>query len=195
MTQPTATTPRLDGIAETAALLFLDKGYDATSMADLATATGLGKSSLYHHLASKDQLLAHICGGALAALHRELAAAAALPQPPGERLSTALERVTAIALDDVAASHLILTVKPTTEAARRIIEERRQVERSMAVLVAAAQDDGTVRDDVEPALLTRLVLGTVNGLVTWYRPETADVDPDAVRRAVLALMLTALRPG
>jgi AcrR family transcriptional regulator len=192
MTEPTATNARLDGIAETAARLFLDKGYDAASMADLAAATGLGKSSLYHHLSSKDQLLAHICGRPLGELHRELAAAAALPEPAGVRLARALEQVTRIALGDVPASNLALTVKPTTEAARRIHDERHQVERALAELVAAAQAEGAARTDVEPVLLTRLVMGTINGLVTWYRPETSEVPPDVVGEAVLALMLSAV---
>src|SRR5688500_16538107 len=128
MSQPTATSARLDGIAETAARLFLDKGFDAASMADLAAATGLGKSSLYHHLSSKDQLLAHICGRPLAELRRELAAVAERPGSAGARLVAALEQVTRIALDDVPAANLVLTLKPTTEAARSILAERNQVE-------------------------------------------------------------------
>ena len=195
MTEPTATSARLDGIAEVAAQLFLDKGYDAASMADLAAATGLGKSSLYHHLSSKDQLLAHICGRPLAGLRRELEAAAARPRPAGVRLTTALEAVTRIVLDDVPASSLVLTIKPTTAVARQVMEERRQLERMRADLVAAAQAEGTARTDVEAPLLTRLVMGTINGLVAWYRPETADFAPEEVREAVLTMMLSALRPG
>ncbi len=194
MTERTAANPRLDGIAEAAARLFLDKGYDAASMADLAAATGLGKSSLYHHLSSKDQLLAHICGRPLAELRRELAATAALPQPPGARLALALEQVVRIALDDVAASTLVLTIRPTNDASRRILAERRQVERDLADLVAEAQRAGAARDDVEPMLLTRLVMGTINGLVAWYRPEESELVPGTVRQAVLSLMLSAVRP-
>jgi AcrR family transcriptional regulator len=195
MTEPTATSARLDGIAETAARLFLDKGFDAASMADLAAATGLGKSSLYHHLSSKDQLLAHICGRLLDELRRELADTAALPQPAGVRLAMALEQTIRIVLADVAASNLILMAKPTTEAARRIIAERRQIERTLTEMVAAAQDEGAARTDIEPVLLTRLVTGTINGMVAWYRPETADVTPEAAQGAVLALLLSSLEMG
>jgi AcrR family transcriptional regulator len=194
MTEPTGPSARLDDIAQQAARLFLDKGYDAASMADLAAATGLGKSSLYHHLSSKDQLLGHICDRAIAELRRGLDELATHPGGPGDRLAAALEHVTRTALGDIAAANLILTVKPTSEAARRVIEQRDQVERSLAELVAAAQAAGATRDDVEPHLLTRLVMGTVNGLVAWYRPDTSDVAPEAVRTAVLALMLAALAP-
>jgi len=194
MTEPTATTARLDDIADTAARLFLDKGYDAASMADLAAATGLGKSSLYHHLSSKDQLLAHICGRTLDELRGGLDTAASRPEPAGARLAAALDHTIRIALGDVAASNLILTMKPNSETGREVLRERRQVERALADMVAAAQREGAARADVEPLLLTRLVMGTIHGLVAWYRPESSDVQPETVRDAVLALLLAAIRP-
>lgn len=43
-------------IVAVAADHFLNHGYAATSMSTIATATGLGKASLYHHFASKEQL-------------------------------------------------------------------------------------------------------------------------------------------
>jgi AcrR family transcriptional regulator len=36
---------------------FLVRGYEATSMEDLAAATGLAKSALYHHVSGKEELL------------------------------------------------------------------------------------------------------------------------------------------
>jgi len=194
MTEPRATTGRVDDIAQAAARLFLDKGYDAASMADLAAATGLGKSSLYHHLASKDQLLAHICERPLAELQRELARAATLPEPAGVRLATALERFTHIVLADVPASHLIRSSRPTSTAGRHIADQCRRAEQMLVELVAAAQAEGAVRTDVDAALLTRLLVGTIDGLVVWYRPDTAQVRPESVRQAVLAVMQSGLRP-
>ena len=194
MTEPTGPSARLDDIAQAAARLFLDKGYDAASMADLAAATGLGKSSLYHHLSSKDQLLGHICDGVITELRRGLDALTTHPGGPGDRLAAAIEHVIRTALGDVAAAHLILTVKPTSEMARRVIDERNQVERSRAPLVADAQAGGAARSDIEPHLLTRLVMGTINGLVAWYRPESSEIPAEAVQSSVHALMLAALAP-
>src|SRR2546425_8961115 len=44
-------------IFDVAAEVFHRKGYDNTSMSDVATAAGLTKAGLYHHVSSKESLL------------------------------------------------------------------------------------------------------------------------------------------
>ena len=44
-------------ILETAARIFCEKGFDKASMEDIASATGLTKAGLYHHIGSKEELL------------------------------------------------------------------------------------------------------------------------------------------
>ncbi|HMQ82225.1 MAG TPA: TetR/AcrR family transcriptional regulator [Saprospiraceae bacterium] len=48
-------------IQETAAMLFREKGFAATSMRDLAKAVDLQASSLYNHFPSKQEILWEIC--------------------------------------------------------------------------------------------------------------------------------------
>src|SRR5438552_13832892 len=48
--------------------VFIERGYDGTSMEDLARASGITKSSIYHHVRSKEQLLRLAVGRALDAL-------------------------------------------------------------------------------------------------------------------------------
>lgn len=44
-------------ILDTASRLFIQKGYDRTTLQDIITATGLSKGAIYHHFASKEAIL------------------------------------------------------------------------------------------------------------------------------------------
>lgn len=68
-------------ILEEAARLFTEKGYEATSVQELAEALGLSKAALYHHFPSKEEILYEISQEALKGLLREGEKALAAPTP------------------------------------------------------------------------------------------------------------------
>src|SRR6266567_8191966 len=59
-------------LTRTAARLFAERGYHGTSLADLAEALGIQKASLYHHIASKEDLLWDVARGGADAFHAGL---------------------------------------------------------------------------------------------------------------------------
>src|SRR5579871_3631964 len=89
-----ATLDSRQDILRTAARLFQQRGYDATSMNDVAAALKLSKGGLYHHFQSKDEMLFHIMNHALditeervvnVVRHQRRRRAAAHPDPPPHR--------------------------------------------------------------------------------------------------------------
>src|SRR5438034_4700830 len=71
-----------DELLDLVVTVFNERGYEATSMEDLARATGLNKSSFYHHFSGKEQLLSLGVGRALDALAAVLAEPAATEGRP-----------------------------------------------------------------------------------------------------------------
>ena len=58
-------------------------------------------------------------------------------------------------------------------------------------MVRAAQEEGSVRSDVDASIATRLLFGMVNSLVEWYRPEGTH-DPVSVADAVTSIAFDGL---
>src|SRR5690348_13386914 len=73
-------------ILRTAARLFGQRGYDATSMNDVAAALKLSKGALYHHFPSKDQILFNLMNHALDITEARVIAPVRKIADPEERL-------------------------------------------------------------------------------------------------------------
>src|ERR671933_1037137 len=80
---------RREELTRIAARLFAEKGYQGTSLADLADELGMQKPSLYHHIASKEDLLWEVASEGAAAFHAGLDS---LPEraPASEKIRLAL---------------------------------------------------------------------------------------------------------
>jgi AcrR family transcriptional regulator len=176
-----------EGILEVATELFYRQGYDATSMQDIATAAGLNKSSLYHHIRSKEELLDGIVQRAFGGLNDSLGQAESSAAGPGERVMQAFTGAVRTALADPRGTSIIVRLQGKTEISRQVRGWRRDYEQRFADLIAVAQKAGEVRSDVAALMLARLVLGLVDWLVEWYEPRGDGYPVSAVEAAVVAV--------
>jgi AcrR family transcriptional regulator len=149
---------------------FNTRGYDATSMEDLSRAAGITKSSFYHHVSGKEELLRAALSRALDGLFGILDEPAAREGTPLERLRHIVYRQVEVLTSELPYVTLLLRVRGNTETERWAVTRRREFDASIATLVADAVEAGQIRSDVEPALAARLLSGTVNSLIEWYRP-------------------------
>lgn len=158
--------------------VFLRQGYDGTSMEDLAGAAGISKSSIYHHVRGKEQLLSLALARALDGLFATLDEPGATEGRAIDRLEHVARRTTEVLMTELPYVTLLLRVHGNTDIERRALERRREFDHEMAKLVAEAAEQGDLRTDVEPHLATRLLFGMINSIGEWYHPRDGGTSPE-----------------
>ena len=180
------------GILEVAVAAFNEFGYDATSMGVLAARLGLSKSAIYHHVASKDELLELALGQALDGLEGVLREESGLVGDASDRLAHVLRGAVRVLTDKLPYVTLLLRVRGNTDVEREALARRRAFDRAVAALVVEARDEGSLRSDVDPGVATRLLFGMINSIVEWYRPGGAE-GADQLAEDVLTVAFDGLR--
>jgi len=190
--RPRSTPYSLEELLDVVAATFLERGYDATSMEDLSRATGRTKSSIYHHVSGKEELLRLAVARAVDALVAVLDEPAAQQGRALGRLEHVVRGSARVLAAELPYVTLLLRVRGNTEAERWALGQRREIDRRLSELVRAAIEEGDVRSDLDPRLVTRLLFGMVNSLVEWFRPGGTH-GRQQVEDALVALALDGLR--
>ena len=108
-----------------------------------------------------------------------------------ERLRSVVEQSVAILVDHLPAVTLLLRVRGNSEVEMAALKRRRLIDEQLAKLVRAAVDEGSLRDDIPPELISRLLFGTVNSVIEWYRPG-GPVERDDLAKAISTLAFEGL---
>ncbi|NUS17972.1 MAG: TetR/AcrR family transcriptional regulator [Streptomyces sp.] len=194
MTMPKRDTYTPDSLLAVAVGVFNERGYDGTSMEDLSRAAGISKSSIYHHVRGKEELLNRAVGRALDGLFGILDQPEAADGPAVRRLEYVIRRTAVVLMDELPYVTLLLRVRGNTTTERWAMERRREFDQRVADLLKAAVAEGDLRTDVEARLATRLLFGMINSIVEWYRPTAKGaLDQEQVADAVVRLAFDGLR--
>ena len=168
---------RLDEIYRAAALLICEKGYDATSMNDIAEAVGLTKAGVYHHIEGKRDLLFRIMNFGMDELDEYVIF-------PARAIADAESRLRAIVTNHVwlITSHITPQgYNPVTivveEVAGLTPEHRRKIDQRKRAYFDLIRDtleqlkkEGKLRE-VDVTVATFSLLGAILWLSRWYLPD------------------------
>ena len=182
----------VESLLAVAVEVFGERGYDGTSMDDLARAAGITKSSFYHHVKGKEELLTRSLDRALGGLFATLEAAESGDGPAVKRLEGLLRGSVGVLVTELPHVTLLLRVRGNTEAERAALARRREFDHRVTALVAAAEAEGDLRAGADPALTARLLFGLINSLTEWYRPGGPLTERE-LADAVVELALGGLR--
>ncbi|WP_340559762.1 TetR/AcrR family transcriptional regulator [Streptomyces sp. GSL17-111] len=192
MTMARRDTYTPDTLLAVAVRVFNERGYDGTSMEHLSKAAGISKSSIYHHVRGKEELLRRAVARALDGLFGILAEPGATDGRAVERLEYVTRRTAEVLMAELPYVTLLLRVHGNTDTERWALARRREFDQQVAELLKQAAAEGDLRTDIDVRLATRLLFGMINSIVEWYRPERGSAAPE-VSAAVVRMAFAGLR--
>ena len=172
--------------------VFTDHGYDASSLGMIATRLGLSKSAVYHHFASKAEMLEIALERALGELERVFDDAEAQEGDAVARIRYIVREAVLVACEQQQYLTLLLRLHGNSEVELRALERRRVLTARLRKTFEEARAEGSLRDDLDPGLAARFTFGLVNSLVEWYRPDGPN-SPQALADGVLSYVRSGLR--
>lgn len=186
-----------ESLLKVAVEVFIERGYDGTSMEHLSRAAGISKSSIYHHVRGKEELLRRAISRALNGLFGVLDEPRSREGRAVERLEHVTRRTVEVLMTELPYVTLLLRVRGNTDTERWAMARRREFDQRVSELLKQATADGDLRADVDVRLATRLLFGMINSIVEWYRPSRAgragSASSDEVAEAVVRTAFAGLR--
>ncbi|MCP4036878.1 MAG: TetR/AcrR family transcriptional regulator [bacterium] len=183
---PSPALRRADGpqgrlrILDEAAVLFLERGYAATSLRAVAAAAGMKAGSLYYHFESKEALfLAILQRGIDVMVDAFRLAQAQTREVDGRARIAAHVRAHLAAMFEhgpYTASHV--TTFPTAPDSVReaMVPARDAYEAMWTGLLEELAARGEIAADTPIGLARLLLFGAMNSTLDWYDPERGDLD-------------------
>ncbi len=158
-------------ILDAAAQVFRQKGYHGASMADIAGAVNLQKASLYHHVASKQEILLALLDRALEMLTEHISTVMSQDLPADEKLREMMRTYLTALTDNIDLSSVLLIEHRSLEKKlhARHVPYRDKFEGLWRDVVKEGVKRGVFACD-DPALIVRALMGIMNWTITWYRP-------------------------
>jgi AcrR family transcriptional regulator len=193
--KPAPNNERLAGIYRTAAQIILRKGYDATSVNDIANALGMTKAGLYHYINGKKELLFNIMNFGLDELCEEVVTPAQAIADMGERLRFIItSHAQLVTRGQGAITILVDEVMALTPAQNRIITRRKReyFDRLREVLDQLKAEGRLL--DVDTTVATFSLLGMIHWLSRWFRQNGALTEQQVAEQIARIALHGLMRP-
>jgi AcrR family transcriptional regulator len=165
-------------ILHSALRAFRARGYHATTLEDIAAALGMRSAALYHYFPDKEAILYACHREGLAEVERVLADARARHATARERLAHAIREHVRVMTDTLEGSALALEMSALSPRHRaEVIAQRDRYERGLRDIVAEGVGSAEFRA-LDPKLAVFAILGAINWVARWYRPDGSMQAPE-----------------
>jgi AcrR family transcriptional regulator len=159
-----------------AASLFKEKGYEATTLNDIAEAIGADRATVYYYVASKEELLHEAVGDTSSANLDMMRALQDSDLSALDRVRSFIENTLTLYEQNYPQVFVYIQEDMTKVArkkgawAKRMASQIRDFESGLVQLLQAGVDDGSFRDDLDIEIVAKALWGMLNWTHRWHKP-------------------------
>lgn len=184
---------RREAILDAAAACFVERGYGATSVDDIAERLGVSKPTLYYHVGGKQELLGASFSRALDAYSDAVEDTAVTGVTGRERLHQVVQKYVEITTTvHGRCLHRVPDVELTPEVRDRLRAVKRKVDARIRDLLREGVRDGSLRS-ADIRMSTFAISGAMNSVAQWYAPS-GKLNPDEIAERLWDSFAEGLRP-
>jgi AcrR family transcriptional regulator len=166
-----------EALINAAADEFMEKGYEATAVSDIAARVDTDRATFYYYFDSKEQLFEEIAGEVTETNLQAAEEILMADQPPRDRLVSVIRLVITSYFENY--PHIFVYISEEMHKIRskenpwavRMRRQMRRIESILNEILAEGIEDGSFRGDIPPEIAARSLFGMVNWTHRWLRPD------------------------
>jgi AcrR family transcriptional regulator len=180
-----------DAVLRTAARLFNEKGFHATSLEEVAEQLHVTKPTVYHYVKNKDEILFECVRIGIETLHAAVERVGRSGGTAMEKLIAASREYAAIVTMDFGMCVIRVGEDPLPPPRRKQLRRlKRSIDREFRDLIADGIAEGSLAP-CDPKLAAFALAGALSWIARWYRPD-GPLDPDEIAAQFIALLMNGL---
>ena len=166
-----------DQMVRAAADLFKEKGFEATTLADIAQVVGVDRASIYYYVESKDELLREMVTGVSLGNLEIIKSLRDSDLDPASKIRVFIESTIRTYHENYPQVFVFIQedmskIAPEgNEWSAEMSRQVREFEAEVDEILRAGVADGTFRDDLDLRLVAKGLWGMLNWTHRWYRPS------------------------
>jgi AcrR family transcriptional regulator len=180
-------------IMAVASALFREKGYDRTSLEDIAAGLSVTKPSLYYHFSSKEDILLECVASGYIHFQRKIAETDDARLPGRARVRIFMEAYVDL-IQDTVLSMVVADERVMSDAGKaKSRNYKRMLNRDLLDRIEAGCKDGSLRVQ-DPRIAAFGIFGMINWMTHW-QAGALNMSPEAVAEQFVSLVLEGIGTG
>jgi len=185
---------RKEQVIRSAAELFREKGYAASSMRDLAQKLGIEAASLYSHIKSKEEILQHLCFDMAAEFRKSLMEVEKKNVSASEKLKLGIIGHIQVMAKDLTASAVFMNEHRhlSQPYLREFLLLRINYINRFKTMIEEGTRNGEFKETIDKKLAVMTLFSSLNWMPMWYDPASK-IDPQNLGQQLADMLVNGLR--